>query len=114
FRCLGQQGGGMSMMWSKMGRIRGRKPGVLPRDPVANALGIFAAALLLAISASVAFALSESPAAGSSPSASAAPAPSEAGAAGATGTTTKRPRTHHKATPPEVEPATARLRVIQD
>jgi hypothetical protein len=105
------------------------------------ALGIFAALLLLATSASGAFALSESPAPASSPGAAPAPssaapssppatkivpsdesegpaaAPSEAGAAGTPSATTKKPRTHHKAVaaaPPEVEPAAARLRVTQD
>jgi len=104
-------------------------------------LWIFAAMLLLAISASNALTLSESPVAGSSPVASSAPppvgvapsappatrivpsdettpseAPSEEGAAGATGTTARKPRTHHHVVskPPEVEPATARLRVTRD
>jgi len=105
-----------------------------------EALGIFAVMLLLATSASIAFALSESPAAGSSPAVVAAPAASGAAPlappatkivpsdeiappaatpseAGAVGTTTRKPRTHHKtiaAAPPDVEPATARLRVIHD
>lgn len=106
-----------------------------------NALGVFAAALLVAATASVAPALSESPAGGSSPAASPAPAPkgtapagapaakvvpsdetepaaapSEAGAASATHTTTRKSSAHHKkaaTAPPEVEPATARLKVIQ-
>jgi hypothetical protein len=118
----------------------GRTLATPARDARANALGIFAATLLLVTSASVAFALSESPAAGSSPAASTAPAPfkaapgtapetkvvpsdeteppaapSEAGGAGVTAT--KKPRTHHRAVaaaPPEVEPASARLRVIHD
>ncbi len=127
---------------SKMWRMTGRTLGIPARDALANALGIFATILLLATSASVAFALSESPAGGSSLAATAAPAPSraapaaapattvvpseetgpsaapsEAGAAGATSTTTKKPRIHHKAfaaAPSEVEPASARLKVIHD
>jgi len=121
--------------------MTGRTLGTPARDALANALGILATTLLLATSASVAFALSESPAGGSLPAATAAPAasssapaaapattvvpseetgpsaaPSEAGAAGAT-STTKKPRIHHKAVAaatPEVEPASARLRVIHD
>ncbi len=99
------------------------------------------AAMVLAGSGSVAFALSESPAAGTSPAAVAAPAPSKAAPlaapetkvvpsdeteppaapppseAGAASATPKKPRTHHKvvaAAPPDVEPARARLKVIQD
>ena len=43
-------------------------------------------------------------------------APSEEGAAGTTGTSAKKPPKHHHvaAKPPEVEPATARLRVTHD
>jgi hypothetical protein len=129
-------------MWSKVWRMVGRTRATLAQDaPSAYALGILAAALL-ATSASVAFALSESPAAGSSPApgvaaapTSAAPAmppatkvvpsdetepataPGEAGAAGPVSGKTKHTRTHHKtvaAGPPEVEPASSRLRVIHD
>jgi hypothetical protein len=119
-----------------MGRIHEPMAGTL------SAINIFAVGLLFATSASVAYALSESPAAGSSPAVVAAPAPSkapstppatklvpsdesepaaappsEAGAASSSSTTSKKPRTHHKTTaaaPPEVEPATARLKVIHD
>ncbi len=109
------------------------------RHAFAKAFGLVAATLTFAISATPLFALSESPAGGSSPAATApksaalseppatrmvpsdeaeppAVAPNEAGAVfGAPTTTAKKPRTsHHKAvaTPPEVEPATARLRVM--
>jgi hypothetical protein len=103
-------------------------------------LAIFAVTVLLATSASTTLALSESPAAGSSPGASSASAPSSAipsappatklvpsdettppeapseeGAAGASSVAPK-PRKHHRVAskPPEVEPATARLRVLHD
>jgi hypothetical protein len=107
------------------------------------ARAIIAATLVSTLSTSVAWALSESPAPGASPAAAAAPAPapsstspagapatklvpsdeteppaaapaSEAGAAA--GATPKPARKHHKAVsaaPPEVEPASARLRVSQ-
>src|ERR1700730_1094973 len=123
---------------SKMWRMLGRTLGTPLRDAPANAIGIFAAALLLVTSATNAFALSESPAGGSSPAASSAPIPSgpapalppatkvvpsdetepaPASEADTTGTRTKKPHRHHKAVaaaPPEVEPASARLRVIHD
>lgn len=125
-------------MWSKLWRMTGLSLGTPARDALANALAIVATTLLLATSAPVAFALSESPAAGSSPAATApkspAPAkapdttvvpsdetepsaPSEAGAASVTGTSTKKPRRHHKvvaARPPEVESANGRLKVSHD
>lgn len=116
-------------------RKMGRTLGTTARDALANALGILAATLLMT-SSSAAFALSESPTAGSSPATSTAPAiaalaaapatkvvpsdesePAAPSEAGATGTTTKKPRTHHKtvaSAPPEVEPASARLKVIHD
>jgi len=112
------------------------------RDAIAAAFGIFSAATLLVVTpASIAFALSESPAAGSSPAASTAPAPANAApplppatrvvpsdeteppaappseeGAGATGTPPTKHRTrHHKAAaPPEVEPASGRIRVTRD
>ena len=103
-------------------------------------LVIFAATVMLAAAASTALALSESPAAGSSPAASGAPAPSagipsappatklvpsdesappevpsEEGAAGAPSVAPK-PRKHRHAVSkaPEVEPASARLKVTGD
>lgn len=106
-----------------------------------SALRIVSATLAITLSATVAYALSEPPAAGSSPAAVAAPAPSNAApsappatkivpsdegepavaapsdAGAASSTTSKKPRQHHKtvaAAPPEVEPATARLKVIHD
>ena len=122
-----------------MWRMTGRTLSTSAPDAVANALGMVAAALAITLSTTVAFALSESPAGGSSPAASTAPAPSKAAPAmppattvvpsdeteppaapseaGATGTTTRKPRTHPKAVasaPPEVEPTSARLRVIRD
>jgi hypothetical protein len=103
----------------------------------ASAYLIGAVALALLISAPMAWALSESPAAASSPAASTAqpppatppsappatrvvpsdeteaPAPSEAGAA-APAPKKKVVHHHHQAAPPEVEPATARLRVNKE
>jgi hypothetical protein len=132
----------------KMWRMTGRSPGAWAACAFDHALAIFAATLLLAISASAAFALSESPAGGSSPAAASAPlpassvapasppatklvpsdettppegageetAPAEEGA-GTTGAAPTKPRVHHHhvaSKPPEVEPATARLRVTQE
>jgi len=122
----------------------GRISGISMRAALARGVGICAATmLLLASTGSAAFALSESPAAGSSPAAAPAAAPSggapagapatrlvpsdegepptaapasEAGAAGSAAPTAKKPRTHRKtvAAAPDVEPGTARLKVIQD
>lgn len=116
----------MRMMWSKRWRMMRRN--------IATVAGLLVAALML--TAPMVWALSESPAGGSSPAAGTAPppasgapsappatkvvpsdetegpAPSEAGAASTA--PKKNPRHHHKAVPPEVEPATARLRVTKD
>ena len=129
----------MRMMWSKRWRVMGRILGTPTRD--AKPIGIIGVALLLITSAPTVWALSESPAGGSSPAASTAPphesgapalppatkivpsdetegpAPSEAGTASTA--PKKKPRHHHKATshkaePPEIEPANARLRVLHD
>ncbi|HLI79798.1 MAG TPA: SH3 domain-containing protein [Candidatus Binataceae bacterium] len=106
------------------------------RRNIATVSGILVAALMFTTSAPMAWALSESPAAASSPAAGTAPpaaaplpaappatkvvpsdetegpAPSEAGAASAA--PKKVVHHHHKASPPEVEPATARLRVTKE
>jgi hypothetical protein len=123
-----------------MWRMTGRTPSILARAAWPKALVIVAATMLLASSGSTALALSESPAAGSSAAASGAPAPSaeapssppatrlvpsdettpppapsEEGAAGASGATAKPRKHRHVVTkPPEVEPATARLKVLND
>jgi hypothetical protein len=123
-----------------MWRMTGRTPSMLAHEAWPKALSIFAVTMILVSLASAALALSESPAAGSSAAASGSPAPSaeapssppatklvpsdesepgappsEAGAAGAPSAAAK-PRKHHHvvAKPPEVEPATARLKVTRD